>query len=501
MSLSAFLVLILGPPLTLAAQGSPYLPLDDARLPALEHLIARGSVDDPSPFARPFLRSAALRVLAAADTAPATPSGRLIRALRAELEDPRDETWWRGGMRGGAQGYSHARREELHPAGPSGAQPYVELNLIGVLGNVVLVSRPALEPRLVHDPDWPGRKDVTITGRHVEGYISAQFRWASLFYGQMDINWGPASLPGIGLSNYGYPRPGIGFQAGTPSVSLTAFAVQLRDEADTTGQTVKRYFFAHRLDAKISNRVRLGLWETTILAGVDRSFDARYRNPVTLLLLANQYGLGDEGSNVLVGLDAQWRPSRRTTLQAQLGIDDIQYQNRSGPTRYPDRYAFTLLGTGSLGSRATWRSSYTLASSLAFRTANPFEGFWDAGVGVGRNFADNDQLSLAVTIPATTHWLLAPELTLLRQGEGRITDPFPADSFAAGATPTLFIGTIERTYRAALGVSGRQGPLTLVGNVGFHHVENSEHQPGHTVNRVEVRLFFTLGIQRQGNLK
>jgi hypothetical protein len=491
----------MGLPFTLGAQGSPYLPLDDPRLPALEHLITRGDIEDPSPFVRPFRRAAALRMLAAADTAPQVITGRLIHALRAELEDPRDETWWRWGMRAGAQAYSHARRDVLHPAGSSGAQPYVEMNGTAVLGNLVLVSRPALEPRLVDDPDWPGRKDVTVTGRHVEGYISAQFRWASLFYGQMDLNWGPAAHPGIGVSNYGYPRPGIGFQAGTPSLALTAFAAQLRDETDSIGETVKRYFFAHRIDAKLSKRVSLAVWETTLLAGVDRSFDARYRNPVTLLLLANEYGLGDEGANVLVGLDAQWRPSRRTTLQAQLGIDDIQYQNRSGPTRYPDRFAFTLLGTGALGSRAAWRTSYTLASSLAFRTSNPFEGFWDAGVGLGRNFADNDQLSIAVTIPANTHWLVTPELTVLRQGEGQILDPFPADSVAAGATPVVFIGTMERTYRAAIGVSGRQGPLTLVGNIGFHHVENSGHQHGSTVDRFEARLFVTLGIQRQGHLK
>ena len=52
-----------------AAQSSPYLPLDDPRLPLLEHLIARGDIADPSPMVRPFRRADALRVLAGADTA------------------------------------------------------------------------------------------------------------------------------------------------------------------------------------------------------------------------------------------------------------------------------------------------------------------------------------------------------------------------------------------------------------------------------------------------
>jgi len=37
------------PPPGMNAQASPYLPLDDPRLPLLEHLIARGDVEDPSP--------------------------------------------------------------------------------------------------------------------------------------------------------------------------------------------------------------------------------------------------------------------------------------------------------------------------------------------------------------------------------------------------------------------------------------------------------------------
>ena len=43
------------------AQSSPYLPLDDPRLPPLEHLIARGDIADPSPMVRPFTRADALR--------------------------------------------------------------------------------------------------------------------------------------------------------------------------------------------------------------------------------------------------------------------------------------------------------------------------------------------------------------------------------------------------------------------------------------------------------
>ncbi len=488
-------------PVALHAQASPYIPLDDPRLPALEHLIARGDIEDPSPFVRPFRRSDAIRVLAAADTTAGDASGAVIRDLLATFRKPEGEAHWRLEPRIGFQSYSSARRDPLHPAGPSGIRPYAELGLELVAGNFALASRPAAEPRLLKDPDWPGRKDVKFTGRQVDAYVSAQFKWARLFYGKLDQNWGPEGVPGIGLSNYSYGREAIGFEIGSRDVHLGAIAAPLQDATDSLGQPIHRYHFAHRLDLRLSRRVHLALWETTILQGLDRQFDARYRNPVTLLLLGNQYGLGEQGSNLLVGVDAQWKVARRVTLQAQLGIDDFQYQDRGGPDRYPDRWAMTIIGFGPLGRRAAWRALYTRASSLALRTQDSLENFTDAGIGIGRNFIDNDQLSVFATLPVWRRWLVAPELTLLRQGEGLLTAPAPPRGPLSGGTPQIFIGVMERTWRAAVGVTGERGILRIGANAGLHHVVNDGHVAGRTRNRFQGSITATIGLVKQGGLK
>jgi len=478
------------------AQASPYLPLDDPRLPLIEHLIARGDIEDPSPMVRPFRRADAARVLAAADSAGAPP---VVHALREQLEDPPEQNGWRVGLRAGAQAYSHIRRDVLHPLGPDGVRPYADFTGEATFGAFALVSRPAAEPRIADDPEWPGRKDLTLAWRMVEAYASAQFKYGSVFYGQMDRNWGPVGISGIGLSNYGYSEVESGFDLGTRTLRLHTLARPLRDEQDSLGNRVHRYFFAHRLGLRLSNRVNLGVWETAVLAGVDREFDGRFRNPLSLLLLADQFGLGLDG-NVVLGVDASWRAGSRVTLQTQIALDDLQYEETSGPQRYPDRWALTVSVFGPLGGDLGWRALYTQASSLAFRTIDPFENLTDAGVGLGRNFADQDQTTLTVTVPRGTFWLFTPELTLLRQGQGRINDPFPTPT-QAGATPQLFIGVVERTWRAALGISGRQGPLDVVANAGFHHVVNSDHIEGRTVNRFEGRLQATLGIGRRGVLQ
>jgi hypothetical protein len=339
---------------------------------------------------------------------------------------------------------------------------------------------------------------VDVTGRMVEAYLTAQFKWVSAFYGQMDQHWGPQGVYGVPLSAFGYGRPTLQLEVGNKQLKLVAQASQLRDENDTLSQVVKRYFFAHRLSSQLTRRLNVALWETTVLSGVDRSFDARFRNPVTLLLLANQYGLGDDG-NVLVGFDLQWRFLQRTTLALQVAIDDIQYNDRGEPDTPPDRYAFTVSAFGPLYRRVAWRALYTQASSLAFRTSDPFEVFTDAGIGIGRNFADDDQLSFFATAPVTRHWLVTPELTLSRQGEGSLDDPFPTGN-ARGNTPTLFIGTVEKTWRAAVGLSGAQGPIRLSASAGYHHVTNAGNQSGKTDDRFVGKIGVTLGFSSAGVL-
>ena len=484
----------------LPAQASPYIPLDDPNLPLVEHLIARGDIPDPSPFIRPFRRADLRRAIALADSIGIGDSVELSRLADAYDELPHVNRW-KAAVRLGGQSYTHARRDPLHPAGPSGTRPYGEIELQAVIGNITLVTRPVIEPRLIVDPDWPGRKDLDVAGRQSEAYISAQFTAASLLYGQLDQNWGPVGVPGIAISNYGYGRPVLGFEVGTSSIRLRSLAANLADERDSANQVVHRYFFAHRLSARLSERVHVGLWETVVFAGADRNAETRQLNPLSLSFLENAYGLGAE-TNSMLGADVEWKVSRSLTLQGQFALDDLTYKDRGSPTRNPDRWAFTLMGLGPLGRRYSWRAFYTQASSLAFRTFDEqFQDFTDDGVGIGRAFADNDQLSLAITLPLTRRWLVTPELTVLRQGEGRIQDPYPPSATPVlGSTPQLFIGVVERTWRAGLGIHGSIRPVRVSASAGFHRIENENHVEGNTVHRFEGRLFVTIGTSRRGRL-
>ena len=483
------------------AQASPYLPVDDSRLPLLEHLIARGAVEDPSPMIRPFRFADALRVLAAADTAPETASGRLVHSLRESLSADvgSEPAWWRAELRAGGEAYTQKRRDPLHLGGPGTENPYGEFALRAAFGPVVGSARASIEPSLIGNPDWPNRAQENVTGRLIEGYLSGQFRYGALTYGQLLHNWGPVGLPGIPLSDVAFERQGLELELGTRTLRLRALASDLRPQRDALGQSVNRYYFVHRLEAQLTHRLRLALWESVLIQGVGRTLETPFANPLSPTVLANDFGIADTGSNTMIGIDASWRAGRRVTFQMQAALDDFWFNKRN---KKQDRWAFTVAGYGPLGGRLAWRAWYTQVSSLALRTANPQENFTDQGVGIGRNFSDDDQLSASVTIPAVRSWLLTPELTFQRQGEGRIDDPYPGpDANGNQITPMFLIGTVEHTYRVALGVSGREGPLDLSANAGFHHVTNDQNQPGVTANRFVARIKATLAWRRGGALR
>ena len=362
--------------------------------------------------------------------------------------------------------------------------------------NLVLVTRPAIEPRVTDDPDWPGRRNVDVAGRLLEGYVAAQFKYARFLYGQLEHNWGPVGLPGIPLSNYGYERQGLFVELGNRTVRLSALATDLADGPDSAGVINHRYYFVHRLGVRLSPRVFLAAWEGNVLAGDDRNFETRYRNPLSFGYLANTVGIGDRGNEIL-GLDARWQAFGKTTLEAQVAIDDFWYKDR-GQNR--DRWALTFAAWGPLGRTMSWRAMYSQVSSLALRAFNRAENFTDAGVGIGRNFSDNDHFLLRVSVPVRDRWLVTPELAFFRQGEGRIEDPYPVQPELAD-TPALFIGTVERTLRAAVALSGKEGPVGISGEVGFHRVMNAGHLAGVTENRVEARVRGTLGVGWTGTIR
>jgi hypothetical protein len=481
------LCLALAAPARLRAQASPYLPTDDPRMPMIEHLIARGDVRDPSPLERPFRKSDIVAALAASESPVA-------RRLALDLAPGRHGRWARFTGKLGGGGYSQGRRDLLQDGGKGSSGVYSEIQSEVAGGHLAFAGRSSLETRLPDDPDyiasrssWPFLHEKNV--RIVDFYLEFQARWGSVHLGQMARNWGPAGIPGVPLSDGAYPRPDIGLTLGRGAIRFSSIATRLRNGHDGTGTPIERYFVAHRLSARVNRDLTLAAWEVGLIAGPAGALDGSTRAIAPLLvipaLVASKFH-----RNEMVGGDISWRPSPRFRLEAQLAIDDWNF-DANNP--YPQRWAGSITGSGALGRNASWRAGYATASSLAFRTLNPEESFVDQGIGIGRLFPDNEILDLSLGLPVRNTWLVTPKLALLRQGEGRIQSPFP--TFAeADSVPARFIGVTANSFWAGVGLSGGYRRLQISGEGGLRHTRNADHVAGRSRTTLEGRVTAMFGF-------
>ncbi len=240
---------------------------------------------------------------------------------------------------------------------------------------------------------------------------------------------------------------------------------QLDDLPDTSGAPNHRYFIAHRFTVRPPGNTTFSLWEGTVIAGPDRQLEPWFVNIFTLGLL-QQY---DQNvvANSLVGFDVTTR-LKRTQLFGSLLIDDIQVDRSTTSDKKPTQYGFTVgaqRGVGNVGMTAF----YTQVGNLTYRTNTPPEVVARRGVGLARNFADYDQLTLKGSVVVGPGALLEPEVTLLRQGEGDFRLPFPTVAQYA-TTPALFAGVVERTVRLAVAGRVAHGRWIVSGDGGVHRV-------------------------------
>ena len=163
-----------------AVLASPYISLDDSRLPLLEHLIARGDAADPPPMFRPVGRA-------------------------------------------------------------GDGEPYLGFWVWMAFGPVVGVGRASVEPSLVGNADRPNRAQENVTGQLIDGYVSAQFNYGALTCSQQLHNWEPIDLTGISLSDVAFERQRLVPTLGTKSLRLRALASDLTRQTDRTGQSVNRH--------------------------------------------------------------------------------------------------------------------------------------------------------------------------------------------------------------------------------------------------------------------
>ena len=314
-----------------------------------------------------------------------------------------------------------------------------------------------------------------------------------MLFGRLDRNWGPSGVQGLLLSDNPYGLDHLAITLGTTRLQLQAIATQLDDRTDSTRALVHRYMVQHRLWLRPSDDWSFALWEGSVLSGAGREFEPWYLNVMNVGYI-EQLNTGTNVNN-FAGFDFERRGD--VTVFGQLMLDDIQVDRKSAADKKPISYALTAGAQGRVGGGTAWTLFYTRVSNLVYRNEDNLQVPLYHLLGTGRNFADYDQVTFTLGLLPRAGLLVAPELTLLRQGEGdpRLAHPLIP---AYPTTATFLQGVVERTLRVAL--SGSYAPGVRFGlrfDAGMHRINNYLHLTGQTrtkfVGSVAVSYRFSRG--------
>ena len=479
-----FLLLLCAAAPLAAQEASPYVPLDHWSMPYVEHLIASGALRDPTPLTRPIRQADLVRALEAVDTLVVSDAvyatvRRLLRAFRPAARGPS----YRLAGDVGLTAATYDVRDPLELGRGVPARPYGPSRLYGNVGAEaqlqfgpgIAVTHLYEDTRLRTDPDW---FDARRNGlRAAEAYVSGQWRYAEVFFGVLDRNWGPSPIQGLLLSDNPYNLDHFAIRVGPPSVEIQAVIAQLDTRTDSAGAPVNRHMMQHRLYVHPPGRWTAALWEGNVWSGVGRQAEPWFLNVVNVGYLVGSYVGGTTRTvNSFLGLDLERRGA--VTLFGQFMLDDIQVQRRDPTDLKPTSYGLTVGAKGGLHQGVVaWTAFYTRVANLTYRNEDSSQAPLFHLLPTGRNFADYDQATVKLGFLTQPGALLEPELTLLRQGEGdpRLPHPLVPDY---PTTATIFQGVVERTIRLALGGSWQRAGWGVMANGGVHFVHNAGHVTG-----------------------
>lgn len=488
-------------PLSLAAQATPYVPIDDIAYTYVDALMARGALPALSLLERPYTSGS---IRAAADTAltrsPSPVLESYLRALEISLEryelrkpdEPASDTL---PFRAKATfdvyltSESSARRELMLADARNDTEPGWAGYFVMGGGNLTGSVRAFLDTRLNKDPDFTGKKDRKIAGRTEDGYIGGQWKYAQVNFGRVARNWGPWPIEGLQLSGAPYTYDHVYTRFGTDQIHVSSVIARLENYVISPGVQASRYFSIHRLAFK-KNRFEGALSEGYVYTGVGRGLEFVLINPFNVYSLSWRNERVD--GNLSMGFEGSWRAGRFGTYAAHVLLDDVQIDKCDSTCNEPSSYGVTLTAEGlPLARDQKWFASYTRVSNLAYRTPNPSERYAIFGIGLGRAYSDYDEVRAGLDLALVPRTPLKLYVAHRRQGQGDYRDDYPAVADYK-TTPVFLSGpvwTVDRFGASGASSLGRRFQITA--DAGVNRVTNRRHIVGNDITAFEGRVKVT----------
>lgn len=473
-ALAALLMLVAMPGLSAqqSERGSRFIETSHWAYEYLGRLRARGFLGSLDPLSQPYHRADIVRALAKLnpDSLP-RPVSQWVRMLKREFGA--EDQAWGAVILGGARAANTNRLDGVRPTGEGSVWPNGTGGAWFEGGHVAAESRVLMDLYPDDDPELRHLRRP-LGGLVDHSYLLVAVPYAGVMLGRVAHNWGPQGTPGLLVSNGPLAYPQIGFEGRYGRFGLQAFTAEL----DTLAGA-RRYLTTQRL-AYSATHFAIAASNAVLYTGPDVQPSLQLLNPLALLAFERENPPGDDRQqDYQMSLQA-WYQARGLVLHGEFLLDDIDVHRVPGYSKAPTRYAFTA------GARFTgltpWlevAADYDQASSYVYRSFGAGDRYDYLGRGLGLNFGDHDQWTVAMDLfPPVQGLRLSPTFVALRQGEGDFRVPMPTDSVFR-LSPNLLLGTPERTYR--VGLRGRYQPVRFFWvswDVGRNTVRNAGHVLG-----------------------
>jgi hypothetical protein len=393
---------------------APFVGPDHSLTPIIEHLIARGVVDDPSPMVRPWGRARLVEAVEAARPR----SGRdtvmvdgVRKALQARSRYSGESLGDRWSIQGslGRSAWTHGRRDPMQPEGREGGSLWGRVDAALTMGSLGVAASLEADGRLLEDPDWQGRPIARTKGmgfRYPSSYLSVGGDMTGFVLGTIDRHWGVQGAPGLALGVRAYPRPGWALSLGGRELQWSGVVYPLPPEEYGREPFLERTFAAHRIRWSPIPSLDLAVWETLLFARQGQSAAEVWERLAGMMTFATQFGRRAD-NNTILGVDIAWRPKRGLHMELQFAGDDIRaHPDRPGDVSRPDRWAWAAGLRGAGWGSSTWIFTYEQVTAQAYRTTNPAESFVAEGVGLVIPVPDYDRVTIGISVPATAGLLV-----------------------------------------------------------------------------------------------
>jgi len=350
-----------------------------------------------------------------------------------------------------------------------------------------------LDEKLAEDQNYTGKKWRGLAGEVEQAFVHYRRKSFDINAGRFASFWGPKNSLVLSADN---ALDGLGYSIHWGRLSLSYRLARLdglNPDDDGVEQYYNRYFAGHRLDLRLSKQVRIGIFESVIFGGPGRQIDLYYLNPL-IFFHSSQLNEG-MNDNSFLGFDLSVKPRHGLRLYGQLLVDDFQIEKKSQGDQEPDQYA--LLAGGQWVD--LWRETdlaleYTRVANRTFNQKVEYNRYLIDGIPLGDVLGnDYDLLTLDMKRWLSDQTAVAVEVSIYRQGEGRITDEWtePWMAIEGDYDEPFPTGTVEKTYSYSLRLTSfllDHFFIDLTG--GIERINNYRHITGEDRTRpyVNIRL-------------